>query len=84
MKIVIKMLDWGVDSPLHSIDVLAVYEPKDGDFKPRTTYLLEQFPYITDDKLFSSAIDLACKLRSAGFDVELTREKMIIKENKSK
>ena len=71
MKYVIKMLDFG---ELHSIDIFAVYE---NECQPKKWVLLEQFPFIENNKLFKTAVDLACKLRSAGFDVEVTREQSV-------
>ena len=72
MKFVIKILDFG-ENMMHSIDVLAIYVK---EYQPKQSILLEQFPFIEANQLFKTAVDLACKLRSAGFDVEMTREKI--------
>lgn len=81
MKIVIKILDFGEKLLLHSIDVFAVYG---NEFQPKQWVRLEQFPFIEDNKVFKTAVDLACKLRSAGFDVEMTREQVVSKEGSDK
>ena len=73
MKFVIKIIDWGEALILHAIDVFAVYG---NEFQPKQWILLEQYPYIEDRKVFKTAVNLACKLRSAGFDVEMTREQI--------
>ena len=77
MKFVIKMIDFGEKMLMHSIDVFAVYG---NECQPKRWVLLEQFPFIEDNKLFKTAVDLACKLRSAGFVVEMTREQIVPKE----
>ena len=77
MKIIIKMVDFGGKLLLHSIDVFAVYG---NEFQPKQWVRLEQFPFIDEQKLFKTTVDLACKLRSAVFDVEMTREQIPPKE----
>ena len=76
MKFVIKIVDFGENMMMHSIDVLAIYGK---EYQPKQSVLLEQFPFIETNQLFKTAVDLACKLRSAGFDVEMTREQIVPK-----
>ena len=81
MKLVIKIIDFGEKMLMHSIDVFAVYG---NECQPKRWVRLEQFPFIEDNKLFKTAVDLACKLRSAGFDVEMTRVQIFPEEGSMK
>ena len=48
-------------------------DPNPAPFVRAKFDLLYKFPYMMDKNCFETAIDLACKLKSAGFDVDVVR-----------
>ena len=75
MKVLVEIIDF--NGFMSSINVFRIRQT----IKERAGYpfvladydLLEKLPYMKRDEVFECAVDLACRLRSAGFDVIMER-----------
>lgn len=69
MKFTIEIFDEKDCPPTINVYGNSTFTP----YAPAKVDLLYKFPYMTDKNCFETAIDLACKLKSAGFEVDVVR-----------